>query len=104
MVEIITLEEQMMARAISNALKLDQDACLTLWGGAVLVSSDGQTFDGSLKSLEADMQKPFASKKQGGKTQGATLYVTLEPCSHSGKTGPCVERIIESRLVESLSG
>ena len=42
----LTLEEQMMARAISNATKARPRCMPNPWVGAVLVSSDGQTFDG----------------------------------------------------------
>ena len=34
----------------------------------------------------------------GARTKGATIYVTLEPCSHHGKTGPCAEAIIAAGL------
>src|SRR5258708_37601347 len=33
-------------------------------------------------------------KSAGDKARGATLYVTLEPCNHAGRTGPCTEAII----------
>jgi diaminohydroxyphosphoribosylaminopyrimidine deaminase/5-amino-6-(5-phosphoribosylamino)uracil reductase len=35
-----------------------------------------------------------ALKSAGQKARGATLYVTLEPCNHTGRTGPCTEAII----------
>lgn len=34
----------------------------------------------------------------GDKANGATVYVTLEPCSHSGKTPPCVDALIEAKI------
>jgi len=34
----------------------------------------------------------------GHEAKGATLYVTLEPCTHYGKTGPCVEAIVKSGI------
>ncbi|MEQ8745628.1 bifunctional diaminohydroxyphosphoribosylaminopyrimidine deaminase/5-amino-6-(5-phosphoribosylamino)uracil reductase RibD [Pyruvatibacter sp.] len=37
-----------------------------------------------------------ALRRAGNKTRGATVYVTLEPCAHSGKTGPCAQALIEA--------
>jgi len=34
----------------------------------------------------------------GARADGATLYVTLEPCCHTGRTGPCTRRILASRI------
>ncbi len=36
----------------------------------------------------------------GVKPRGGTMYVTLEPCSHQGKTGPCTEAIISAGLAK----
>ncbi len=36
--------------------------------------------------------------KQGHKVQGATAYVTLEPCSHQGRTGPCCDALISAGI------
>lgn len=47
-----------------------------------------------------------ALKMAGGQAAGATMFVTLEPCSHWGKTPPCVDAIIKSgikRVVSAMS-
>ncbi len=41
-----------------------------------------------------DHAEIVALKSAGEKARGATLYVTLEPCNHKGRTGPCTEAII----------
>lgn len=44
-----------------------------------------------------------ALKRAGKEARGATLYVTLEPCSHHGKTPPCTDAIIRAGLVRVVS-
>ncbi|MEX2263489.1 MAG: bifunctional diaminohydroxyphosphoribosylaminopyrimidine deaminase/5-amino-6-(5-phosphoribosylamino)uracil reductase RibD [Bryobacteraceae bacterium] len=38
----------------------------------------------------------LALEEAAGKARGADLYITLEPCSHTGRTGPCVEALISA--------
>ncbi len=41
----------------------------------------------------------------GGNVEGATVYTTLEPCSHTGRTGPCADALVKakvSRVVTAL--
>ncbi len=40
-----------------------------------------------------------ALRAAGAKAKGATLYVTLEPCHHSGKTGPCSREVVDAGIV-----
>ncbi|WP_250459180.1 bifunctional diaminohydroxyphosphoribosylaminopyrimidine deaminase/5-amino-6-(5-phosphoribosylamino)uracil reductase RibD [Microbulbifer litoralis] len=40
----------------------------------------------------------------GGRARGATVYVTLEPCSHTGKTGPCAEALIGAGVAKVVYG
>ncbi len=44
-----------------------------------------------------------ALKRAGSKSRGATLYVTLEPCSHHGKTPPCVDAVIKAGIVKVVA-
>jgi diaminohydroxyphosphoribosylaminopyrimidine deaminase/5-amino-6-(5-phosphoribosylamino)uracil reductase len=47
--------------------------------------------------------EPEALKRAGEAARGATLYVTLEPCSHFGKSPPCVDAVIASRISRVVS-
>ena len=39
----------------------------------------------------------------GARARGATLYCTLEPCCHTGRTGPCVARIVDAGIARVVA-
>ena len=45
-----------------------------------------------------------ALEEAGAAARGATLYCTLEPCCHTGRTGPCVDRIVEAGVRRVVVG
>jgi diaminohydroxyphosphoribosylaminopyrimidine deaminase/5-amino-6-(5-phosphoribosylamino)uracil reductase len=53
---------------------------------------------------ERNAIKHFYEKNPGGSLEGATIYVTLEPCCHYGKTPPCTEAIIENKFGRVVIG
>jgi len=62
--------------------------------GAVVVSADDVVVgQGAHLIAGGPHAEPIALEAAGVRARGATLYCTLEPCSHTGRTGPCVERI-----------
>ena len=64
--------------------------------GCVLVKGDIVVGKGFHEYDLRDHAEVVALKAAGGEARGATAYVTLEPCSHTGRTGPCSEALIEA--------
>ncbi|MFC1481044.1 bifunctional diaminohydroxyphosphoribosylaminopyrimidine deaminase/5-amino-6-(5-phosphoribosylamino)uracil reductase RibD [Candidatus Neomarinimicrobiota bacterium] len=64
--------------------------------GAVLVSGATIIGEGYHAQFGGDHAEVMAIKSGHGATSGATLYVTLEPCSITGKTPPCTDAVIEA--------
>ncbi len=46
----------------------------------------------------------LALDEAGERARGATLYTTLEPCNHQGRTGPCVEAVVEAGIARVVVG
>jgi diaminohydroxyphosphoribosylaminopyrimidine deaminase/5-amino-6-(5-phosphoribosylamino)uracil reductase len=62
--------------------------------GCILVR-EGQIVGEGFHQYELrDHAEIVALKSAGEKARGATMYITLEPCNHTGRTGPCTEAII----------
>jgi diaminohydroxyphosphoribosylaminopyrimidine deaminase/5-amino-6-(5-phosphoribosylamino)uracil reductase len=72
--------------------------------GACVVAADGIVVgDGSHQRAGDAHAEVVALRAAGKRARGATLYCTLEPCVHSGRTGPCTERIIEAGIARVVA-
>ncbi|MFZ5475967.1 MAG: bifunctional diaminohydroxyphosphoribosylaminopyrimidine deaminase/5-amino-6-(5-phosphoribosylamino)uracil reductase RibD [Myxococcota bacterium] len=72
--------------------------------GAVVVRDGEVIAEGWTQPPGRDHAEPHALKQLGGKAEGATMYVTLEPCCHWGRTPPCTEAIVASGIRRVVVG
>jgi diaminohydroxyphosphoribosylaminopyrimidine deaminase/5-amino-6-(5-phosphoribosylamino)uracil reductase len=68
--------------------------------GAVIVKDGEIVGEGFTQPPPGDHAEIVALKQAGESARGATLYVTLEPCPHFGRTPPCADAIIEAGIAE----
>lgn len=83
-----------MARAVELARRGEALAHPNPKVGAVLARDGHIVGEGFHEYDKRDHSEIVALKQAGAKARGSTLYVTLEPCCHTGRTGPCTKAII----------
>src|SRR5271157_4822592 len=66
--------------------------------GCVIVKDGAILGEGFHQYHWRDHAEIVALKQAGDHARGATMYVTLEPCNHTGRTGPCTEAIIAAGI------
>lgn len=93
-----------MARALFHAARGRGRTSPNPLVGAVVVSADGvvvgQGFHERAGGAHAEVN---ALDEAGTRARGGTLYCTLEPCAHVGRTGPCVVRILGAGLTRVVA-
>lgn len=72
--------------------------------GAVLVKDGGLVGSGHHERAGEAHAELTAIRAAGPKANGATLYVTLEPCNHHGRTPPCTQAIIDAKVARVVVG
>ena len=88
------IDQQWMERALGQAERSVGLASPNPAVGCVLVRGDDLVGEGFHEFDRRDHAEVVALKQAGPLAQGATAYVTLEPCSHQGRTGPCADALI----------
>ena len=68
--------------------------------GCVLVREGQIVGQGHTQEIGGPHAEVMALKDAGEQAQGATAYVTLEPCSHFGRTSPCSQGLIEAGVAK----
>ena len=85
---------------MSQAIKLAENGMHTCHPnprvGCVIVNNDEVVGEGWHEKAGGPHAEIVALKQAKKQAQGATVYITLEPCCHKGKTGPCTEALIKA--------
>ena len=97
-------DERWMTRALELAEKGRDRTHPNPLVGAVLVKRGKVVSEGFHGYFGGPHAEIVALRRAGGRARGATLYLTLEPCSSWGKTPPCVDRVIESGVARVVIG
>jgi diaminohydroxyphosphoribosylaminopyrimidine deaminase/5-amino-6-(5-phosphoribosylamino)uracil reductase len=95
-----------MRRAIALAAEVRARTVPNPWVGAVVVPSGAgtQTYEGATAPPGGPHAEVTALAAAGAAARGATLYVTLEPCAHHGRTPPCTDTIVEAGVARVVVG
>ncbi len=94
------VDHQWMGEALAQAQKAlylanpnPRVGCVIVRDGQII----GRGFTQRVGGSHAEIQALADAKAHGKDTEGSTIYVTLEPCSHIGRTPPCVDAVIAAK-------
>jgi diaminohydroxyphosphoribosylaminopyrimidine deaminase/5-amino-6-(5-phosphoribosylamino)uracil reductase len=95
----VVTDDLLMARALFHAARASGATTPNPMVGAVIVSRDNAVVGQGRHSKAGEPHAEVnALLEAGERARGGTLFVTLEPCCHQGRTGPCTSRVIESGI------
>ena len=94
-------DEQHMRRAMELAAGVRRLTSPNPWVGSVLQPGG---FEGATAPPGGPHAEVAALQAAGAAARGATLYATLEPCAHHGRTPPCVDAIVDAGISRVVVG
>jgi diaminohydroxyphosphoribosylaminopyrimidine deaminase/5-amino-6-(5-phosphoribosylamino)uracil reductase len=94
---VAVTDTEFMSRALALAERGRGRTSPNPMVGAVVVDGEGVVIgQGSHEIAGGPHAEVFALAEAAGRARGGTLYCTLEPCAHTGRTGPCAPLVVES--------
>ncbi|HSO94936.1 MAG TPA: bifunctional diaminohydroxyphosphoribosylaminopyrimidine deaminase/5-amino-6-(5-phosphoribosylamino)uracil reductase RibD, partial [Acidimicrobiia bacterium] len=92
-----------MARAITLADRVRRRTPPNPWVGCVLLRDGDMVGEGATFPPGGAHAEVAALDTAGDRARGATAYVTLEPCAHQGRTGPCATALIDAGVARVVA-
>jgi diaminohydroxyphosphoribosylaminopyrimidine deaminase/5-amino-6-(5-phosphoribosylamino)uracil reductase len=99
-----TNDERMMRLAVDTACTARLRSRPNPWVGAVVVAQNGEVFTGATLEPGNAHAEIVALNAAAHHAQDSTLFSTLEPCNHTGRTGPCTQAIIDAGVSRVVVG
>ena len=99
-----TNDERMMRLAVDTAYTARLRSRPNPWVGAVVVAQNGEVFTGATLEPGNAHAEIVALNAAAHHAQDSTLFSTLEPCNHTGRTGPCTQAIIDAGVSRVVVG
>ncbi len=97
--DILLTDEEYMQRALELAVQAEGDTSPNPMVGCVIVDDDGNIVgEGYHHKAGQPHAEVNALAEAKNLAQGATAYVTLEPCAHYGRTGPCCVALVRAGI------
>ena len=100
------VDHQFMGEALAEAQKAlylsnpnPRVGCVIVKDGEII----GRGFTQQVGAAHAEVQALADAKSNGKDPAGSTIYVTLEPCNHTGKTPPCVDALIAAKPAKIIT-
>lgn len=101
----MTVDDEMMAHAVAVGRRARHTSRPNPWVGAVVVDERGVVLASAATEPPGERHAEVVALDAAGyAAMGATLYVTLEPCAHTGRTPPCTERVLAARVARVVVG
>ena len=87
-------DSEAMRRAVALADTVRATTSPNPWVGCVLLAADGRRFEGATQPPGGPHAEAVALVAAGDAARGSTVFTTLEPCSHHGRTPPCTGALL----------
>lgn len=102
------MSDSLDARMMARALQLAARGCYTTMPnpavGCVIAHGDEVVGEGWHQRAGEPHAEVHALRAAGDRAKGASVYVSLEPCSHHGRTPPCADALIEAGVARVVYG
>ncbi|MDQ6696046.1 MAG: bifunctional diaminohydroxyphosphoribosylaminopyrimidine deaminase/5-amino-6-(5-phosphoribosylamino)uracil reductase RibD [Actinomycetota bacterium] len=92
-----------MRRAIEVASRVRASTSPNPWVGCVILAPDGTAYEGATQPPGGPHAEIMALEAAGAAARGSTVFTTLEPCSHHGRTPPCADALIAAGVARVVA-